>query len=186
MMVGALVGRRSAGFARAVRCGAGLAVAGLLVAAAGALAAAHFRPGALYVGKSSACGSTVPGTTCMFRFRASTDGRSLRFDGKTVIDTWGCRGGGGEALLGGKARDATPIPLIRLRADGTLHGSVGYVLRPTSAPPEHYTSTVTGHLSRAGKAAVITFHISFNSSRSPCATQPVTITEPGNAVGGPR
>ena len=163
-----------------------MAIAGLLVAAAGALAAAHFRPGALYTGKDSACGSRVPGTTCMFRFRASTDGGSLRFDGKTVIDTWGCRGGGGEALLGGKAKDATPIPLISLRANGTLHGSAGYVLRPTSAPPEHYRSTVTGHLSRAGKGAVIIFHISFNSSRSPCATQPVTITEPGNALGGPR
>lgn len=156
----------------------------LLVTAAGAFAAAHFRPGALYTGKGAACGSTVPGTTCVFRFRASSDGRSLRFVGQTVIDGWGCRGGGGEALLGGKARNATPIPLLRLRTGGSLYGSVGYVLRPTSAPPEHYTSTVTGHLSRAGRAAVITFHISSPSAR-PCATQPVMLTESGTAVGGP-
>ena len=185
-MVGALFGRRSTGFARAVRSGAGLAIVGLLVAAASALAAAHFRPGAVYTGKTSACGSTIPGTTCIVRFRASTDGRSLGFDGKTVIDTWGCRGGGGEALLGGKARGATPIPLLGLRADGTLYGSVGYVLRPTSAPPEQFTSTVTGHLARAGKAAVVTFHNALKSGRSPCATQPVTITEQGNGLGGPR
>lgn len=176
---------RGGALLRAPRRGAALAIAGLLVGAAGALAATHLRPGALYTGKDSQCGSSVPGTTCVFRFRASNDGMSLRFAGKTVIDSWGCRGGGGEALLGGEAKGATPIPLIKLSKDGTLHGSVGYVLRPSGAPPAHYTSTVTGHMSRAGKTAVITFHVSLNSGRSPCSTQPVTLAERGSAVGGP-
>jgi hypothetical protein len=180
-------GRISRGRAllRAPRRGAALAIAGLLVAAAGALAATQLRPGALYTGKDSQCGSSVPGTTCVFRFRASKDGLSLRFAGKTVIDSWGCRGGGGEALLGGETKGATPIPVIRLSRGGSLHGSVGYVLRPTGAPPAHYTSTVTGHISRAGKTAVIIFHISSNSSRFSCSTQPVTIAERGSAVGAP-
>jgi hypothetical protein len=172
-------GRISRGGAllRAPRRAAALAIAGLLATAAGALAATHLRPGALYTGKDSQCGSSVPGTTCVFRFRASKDGLSLRFAGKTVIDSWGCRGGGGEALLGGEAKGATPIPLVRLSKGGTLHGSVGYVVRATGAPPAHYTSTVTGRISTTGKTAVITLHVSFNSSRSPCSTQPVRIAE---------
>ena len=185
-MLGASGGRTSQPWAslRAPRRGAVLAIVGLLVAGASALAAAHFRSGALYAGKDADCGSSVPGTTCVFKFRASTDGRSLRFVGKTVIDTWGCGNGGGEALLGGKARFATPIPLVKLSNDGTLHGSMGYVFRPTGAPPEHNTSRVTGHISRAGKAAVITFHMSSSSSSRSCSTLPVMITEPGSALGG--
>lgn len=174
-------GRISRGRAslRAPSRGAALAIAGLLVAAAGAVAATHLRSGALYTGKDAQCGSSVPGTTCVFRFRASKDGLSLRFAGETVIDSWGCRGGGGEALLGGEAQGATPIPRIKLSKGGTLNGSVGYVLRPTGAPPTHYTSTVTGRITRVGKAAVITFHISLDSNRSPCSTPPVTVAVRG-------
>ena len=157
-----------------------VAFAAMLVPAAVAFAAARLKPRALYTGKSSACGSTVAGTTCVFRFRASADGRSLRFVGKTVIDTWGCRGGGGEALLGGELRNArpTPIPVVKVKANGALYGTVGYTLRPTMAPPAHYTSTVTGHLAKAGKATVITFHNIYHSNQGnvPCATRPVTLT----------
>jgi hypothetical protein len=163
-----------------IRRSMGVASAAMLVAAAGALAAGTLKPGALYTGKSSACGSSVAGTTCVFRFRASADGRSLRFVGKTVIDTWRCRGGGGEALLGGTLKNAkpTPIPVVRVRANGALYGSVGYTLRPTGAPPAHYTSSVTGHLANAGREAVITFHNVYRSSHGnqPCATQPATLT----------
>lgn len=179
-MVGALARRGPGGLAGTVCRGTGLAVAGLLLAAAAALAAAQFRPGASYTGKSAACGSTVRGTTCGFSFRASADGQSLRFVGKTVIDTWGCRGGGGEALLGGKVKFATPIPVVSVRADGTLHGSVGYVFRPTGALPERITSSVTGRLSPGGKSAVITFHMTSKSARSPCVTRPVTIAVHGS------
>lgn len=168
---------------RASRRGVVVAIAGLLLAATGALAVAHLRPGALYTGRDAQCGSSVRGTTCVFKFRAGENGRSLRFVGTTVIDTWGCRGGGGEALLGGRADGATPLPVIRLGRNGKLHGSVAFVLHPTGAPPQHYTSSVTGHISRAGKAAVLTFQIAFGSSRSPCTTQPVTVTDGGPGLG---
>jgi hypothetical protein len=169
----------SSGAARAGRRGAALALVALLATAAAALAAAHFRPGAAYTGRDGYCSSRVPGTTCMFKFRASRDGLSLRFVGKTVIDAWGCRGGGGEALLGGEAKYATPIPLVKVQANGKLYGSGSYVLRPTHAAPDHYNATVTGHLAKSGRTAVITFHNTYISSsgNQPCATQPVTLTE---------
>lgn len=157
---------------------AALAVIGLLVAAAGALAAARFTHGALYTGRS--CSSSgLPRTTCVFKFRASNDGRSLRFVGATVVDTWRCKGGGGEALLGGEVKGATPIPRVQLRASGKLYGSVNYVLRRTQGPPARYKSTVTGHLANAGKAAVVTFHNTHVSSsgNQSCATQSVTLTK---------
>ena len=161
-----------------VRRAAVLAVIGLLVAAAGALAAARFTHGALYTGRS--CSSSgIPRTTCVFKFRASNDGRSLRFVGATVVDTWRCKGGGGEALLGGEVKGATPIPRVQLRANGKLYGSVNYVLRPTQGAPARYTSTVTGHVAKAGKSAVVTFHNTYisGSGNQPCATQPVTLTK---------
>lgn len=153
------------------------ALALILVVAAEALAAARLHPGALYVGKDSDCGSNVRGTTCVFRFRAGQDGRSLKFVGKTVIDTWGCRGGGGEALLGGELKFATPIPLVEVRANGTLHGSHSYVVRPSVGAPNHYVSSVSGHLAKGGETVVITFHNVYLSSHGnePCVTQPVTL-----------
>lgn len=151
----------------------------ILVVAADALAAARLQPGALYVGKDSDCASNVRGTTCMFRFRAGHDGRSLKFVGKTVIDTWGCRNGGGEALLGGELKFATPIPLVEVRANGTLHGSHRYVVRPSVGAPNHYVSSVSGHVAKGGRTAVITFHNVYVSSHGsePCATQPVTLNK---------
>jgi hypothetical protein len=170
--------RGSSGAARAVRRGAALTLAALLPTAAAALAAAQFRPGATYAGQDSYCSSHVPGTTCLFKFRASGDGLSLRFVGKTVIDAWRCRGGGGEALLGGEAKGATPIPLVKVQAMGKLYGSSSYILRPTQGPANHYKVTVTGHLTKSGRTAVITFHNTYISSseNQRCATQPVTLT----------
>lgn len=170
--------RGSSGAARAVRRGAALALVALLATAAAALGAAHFRPAATYTGRDSACSSRVPRTTCVFKFRASRDGLTLRFVGKTVIDTWGCRGGGGEALLGGEVKGATPIPLVKVQANGKLSGSGSYIFRPTQAPPEHYKVTVTGQLAKSARTAVITFHNTYISSSGnrPCATQPVTLT----------
>lgn len=157
-----------------------LALAGLLLAAGSALAAAHLRSGALYTGKDSDCGSSVPGTTCVFKFRAAKNGMSLRFVGKSVIDTWGCQGGGGEAILGGKVKGATPIPLIKVGKTGKLLGRVSFVVRPTGAPPQHETVTVTGHLTHAGKGAVITIHLITHYAGSPCKIQPVTLTQRGS------
>lgn len=177
-MVGKPASRRVVAVRWPVRRAAALAVAVLLVGAAGALAAAQFAPGALYTGRS--CSSSgLPRTTCVFKFDASNDGRSLRFVGATVVDTWRCNGGGGEALLGGEVKGATPIPRVQLRANGKLYGSVSYVLRRTQGAPARYTSTVTGHLVHAGRSAVVTFHNTYISSRGnqPCATQPVTLTK---------
>lgn len=168
----------SRGAARAVRRGVALAFVALGVMAAAALAAAHFRPGATYTGRDSYCSSRVPRTTCTFKFRASPDGLSLRFVGTTVIDAWGCRGGGGEALLGGEVKGATPIPLVKVQANRRLYGSGNYVLQPTQGPPHHYKVTVTGKLGKSARTAVITFHNTYISSNGnqPCATQPVTLT----------
>lgn len=170
--------RGSCGGARAVRRGVALALIALLATAAAALAAARFRPAATYTGRDSYCSSRVPRTTCMFKFRASPDGQSLRFVGTTVIDAWGCSGGGGEALLGGEVKGATPIPLVKVRANGKLYGSDSYVFRPTQAPPDHYEVTVTGQLAKSARTAVITFHNTYISSggNRPCTTQPVTLT----------
>jgi hypothetical protein len=165
--------------ARVFRRGTAMALAALLATATAALAAAHFRPRAVYTGQVSGCSASgIPDTTCAFKFRASRDGRSLRFAGQTVIDTWRCPGGGGEALLGGRANGATPIPLVKVRKNGKLYGSASYTLRPTQAPPEHFKVTVTGDLAKSGKTAVIRFHetdVSGGGNR-PCATQPVTLT----------
>jgi hypothetical protein len=167
----------SKGAARAVRRGTALALVALLITGAAALAAAQFRPGATYTGRDSYCSSRVPGTTCVFRFRASRDGLSLRFVGKTVIDAWGCGAGGGEALLGGEAKYRTPIPLVKVRPKGKLYGSVSYVFTPTAAAPERLKVTVTGQLAESGRTATITLHQTSSSSSGNrgCATQPVTL-----------
>jgi hypothetical protein len=177
-MEGERANRRARGVRRPLGRAAALAVTGFLVVVAGALAAAGFTPGALYAGRGCSS-SAIPRTTCVFKFRASNDGRSLRFAGATVVDTWRCNGGGGEALLGGVVKDATPIPRVQLRANGKLFGSVNYVLRRTQGAPLRYRSTVTGRLSNAGNAAVVTFHNTYLSSsgNQPCATQPVTLTK---------
>jgi hypothetical protein len=161
-----------------LRRAAGLAVAGVLVAAAGAMAAARLTPGALYTGRS--CSSSgLPRTTCVFKFRAASDGRSLQFVGPTVIDTWRCHGGGGEALLGGEHKGAAPIPRVKLQANGKLFGSVNYVLPRTHSAPARYKSTVTGHLANHGESAVVTFHDTYISSsgNQPCVTEPVTLAK---------
>ena len=101
-----------------------LAVLVVLVAASSALAAAHFRAGASYTGKT--CQSTqVKGTTCVYRFRASSNGTTLKFVGTTGVTGWGCNGGGGEALLGGKHEGADALPVIKVQPKGTLYGSAG-------------------------------------------------------------
>src|SRR5690242_16599281 len=101
------------------------ALGGAAYASTHATAAVHFVPGALYTGKTCATPPGLPHTGCTFDFRASADGSSLRFTGITVIDSWRCKGGGGEALIGGKAKGATPVPLVRVRATGALYGSLG-------------------------------------------------------------
>jgi hypothetical protein len=148
--VGRVVGRSGA-----------LALA-LLLATGVALAATHFAKGAVYTGRSCRGDAGLPGATCVYKFRASRDGLTLRFVGKTVVSTWICHGGGGEALIGGKLNGAAPVPLVKLRSNGTLYGSAGHAGTKVA---------VTGKLTHAGKTAVITFH------RGQCVVRGVTLTK---------
>jgi hypothetical protein len=139
-----------------------LAVAALLVAAGGAAAAVRVTVGAAYTGKSSGCQrAATPGTTCSFTFRASRNGWALRFVGPTVVSSWNCRQGGGEALLGGKANGNDPVPLVKLRPNGTLYGHAG------SGPSK---VAVSGHIAEAGTKVVITFHLVSQHCVSPRET----------------
>lgn len=173
---------RAHGRATRLLCrGVALALSAALLVTASAFAAVSLKSGAIYTGKSPSCSEgAIAGTTCVFKFRASGNGRSLQFIGKPVVDGWGCGAGGGEALLGGKLKSSTPtpIPLAKIHANGSLSGSVSYVMRPTAGPVSHYKSSVTGHLSNGGKAVVITFRNTLTSGHTsqPCATQPVTLS----------
>jgi hypothetical protein len=133
------IGRRSGALATTV----------LLVVTAAALAVVRFAPSALYTGKSCSSLTGLPGATCTMKFRASRDGKTLRYVGETAVSTWGCKGGGGEALLGGKLRGADPIPELTVRPTRAIYGSTGTGARRI---------TVTGTLAKGGRSAVITFH----------------------------
>jgi hypothetical protein len=164
-----MVGRTLRVFGRCTRLvgrGAPLIVVALLAVAAGALAAAHLKPGALYTGESPLCKAVVnpgPGLSCTFRFHASQDGRSLHPFGESVISSWGCHGGGGEALLGGSAKGHDLIPVLSVDSNGAVRGSAGHGSSKV---------TVSGHLANAGKAADITFHL----VNQGCVSPRVTIT----------
>jgi hypothetical protein len=152
----------------------GLTLLGALILASAAQSstrvtgAVHFVPGALYSGKTCTTPGGIPHTGCAFKFRASADGASLRFVGITVVDSWRCNGGGGEALLGGKVRGATPIPLVRVRATGALYGSVG---------TGSHRSAVTGKLAAGGRSAQIVFHS--GTAAYACHTNAVTLRAAG-------
>jgi hypothetical protein len=98
----------------------------------------------------------------VYKFRASRDGLTLRFVGKTVISTWICHGGGGEALIGGTLQGAAPVPLVKVRSNGTLYGSAARAGNKV---------TITGKLTHAGKTVVITFH------QGQCVVPGVTLTK---------
>jgi len=158
-----------------VRWGTALLLTLMFVAATGAAlgtSEAGLKPGALYTSAAKTCTGIPADTTCVFKFRASSDGRSLQFVGKTAVDTWHCNGGGGEAFLGGKFKDATPIPPVKLSTGGTLYSS----LLATSSSGNKYTVKVTGHIANGGAAAVLTFHSIPVSGTVKCATPPVTLT----------
>jgi len=145
--------------------GSVLATAALLVPAGAANAAVHLSSESAYTGRSTACPHPKPaGTTCVFRFRASSNGYALRFHGKTAISSWECRNGGGEALLGGKVAGSYRVPLLILQSDGKLLGTVGHGARRVS---------VTGHIAEAGSKVVLRFHL----ARGHCVTPKVTLIE---------
>jgi len=134
------VGRRSGALATIL----------LLVVTAVALAGVRFAPRAVYTGKSCSSISGLPGATCTMKFRASRDGKTLRYVGETAVSTWISKGGGGEALLGGKVKGATPVPELSVRSTRAIYGSTGTGGKRV---------TVTGKLAKGGRSAVITFHM---------------------------
>jgi hypothetical protein len=157
---------------RVTRRAFALALVGGLIAAGGALAAVRLTTGAAYTGKSSACqGPKLPGTTCVFSFRASHNGFGLRFVGPTVVSRWTCRHGGGQALLGGKVQGNDPVPSLILNANGELQGNAG------SGPNK---VAVTGHIAEAGTKVTLKFHLVHQH----CVTPRVTLIEGVVAQGG--
>lgn len=150
---------------RLARRGAALATAALLIPAGSALAQVHLSAGSFYSGKSTACHRpTTPGTRCVFTFRASHGGFALRLVGATVVSTWECRHGGGQALLGGKASGNVPVPLLSLQADGKLSGAGGTGRQKIA---------VSGHIAEAGTKVVLRFHLVHQH----CVTPKVTLFE---------
>jgi hypothetical protein len=107
---------------------------------------AHPVPGALYTGNSGVCAANIS-RQCMFKFRVSTDGRTLRFVKRgQAISVWACRGGGGEAVFGGKY--GYRIPLAGIRSDGTFSGAGGHGFRRLR---------ITGSFTGSGRTAVLKF-----------------------------
>jgi hypothetical protein len=142
-----------------------VAIAALLLPASAALAGVHLSSGSAYTGRSSACPHPkVPGTTCIFKFHASQNGYGLRFVGKTVVSSWTCRKGGGEALLGGKVSGNDPVPLLVLGSDGKLQGRAGH--GPTRV-------TAAGHIAEAGTKVVVRLRLVHQH----CVTPKITLIE---------
>jgi len=99
----------------------------------------------------------------VYKFRASENGATLKFVGTTVITGWGCNGGGGEALLGGKHDGADALPVIKVKPTGALYGTAGKGDTEVS---------VTGHLAGSGTTATVTFHL----TNEGCRTDPVKLS----------
>ena len=151
------------------------AVAGTALAAL----SPHLRAGALYTGRSTVCGHPPSGETCTFAFRATSTGLAMQFVGKTVVDVYGCPGGGGEALLGGKATGANPVPVIKVLTRGRLYGAVRYSTTvPTTHATYHYEETAMGSITHGGASASVTFHNIYlqQSGNIVCATPSVRLT----------
>ncbi len=135
---------------------AAMALAALVCLAAAASATALFTPGATYRGRSVTCGpgasgkSPVTGTVCFFVYRANKAGTSLTPADATVLSTWRCHGGGGEAQLGGRAKYADPLPVITVGANRALRGSAGHGQKRV---------TVTGSLSANGMTLTLVVHL---------------------------
>jgi len=156
---------RSGGVGRGVaRRSTALAVAALLVGGSAASAATGFRFSALYTGRTCKGSTGLKGTTCVFRFRASRDGLTLRFVGDTVVSSWICKRGGGEALIGGEHYGAEPVPVLHVKSNGAIYGSARSGTKKTI--------TVEGQLAGNGRTATITFHLANPS----CASPKVTLT----------
>jgi len=101
------------------------AIVGTVVVALPAVAlAVHPVAGALYTGNSGKCSPSIA-PQCVFKFRVSSDKKTLRFVKKSkAISSWVCQGGGGEAIFGSGTNEY-PIPPAHIHANGSFAGSGG-------------------------------------------------------------
>jgi hypothetical protein len=125
-------------------------------------------------------GSGIPGhcaapkgLSCTLVFRVSGDGRTMSFVSKRdVIGAWGCHGGGGEAILGTKKNPygpGTPVPLLRIHANGTFRGSARF--GPTG---KQGTVVATGGFTGSGRTASIKFTL--DPGPHSCVNGPLKLT----------
>lgn len=135
-----------------------VALAGVSLAGLAAVAlAAHPVRGALYTGNSGVCAATIK-QQCVFVFRVSHDGRTLRFVKKgKAISSWACRGGGGEAVFG-SGKYEYRIPTAGIRSNGTFSGSGGRGSRAL---------LITGSFTGSGKTAVLKFALPEQQCHTP-------------------
>jgi hypothetical protein len=114
---------------------------------AGAALAAHPVPGALYIGNSGKCAASIS-QQCVFKFRVSSDAKTLLYVKKTkAISVWECQGGGGEAVFGSGQYDYT-IPSAHIHSDGSFSGADGSGARKL---------VITGSFTGSGDTAALKF-----------------------------
>src|ERR1700722_1860392 len=86
--------------------------------------AAHPVAGAVYTGNSGKCAAQIR-QQCVYKFRVSSDARTLRYIKKSkAVSLWECRGGGGEAIFGSGKYDYR-IPTAQIHSNGTFSGTSG-------------------------------------------------------------
>jgi hypothetical protein len=108
---------------------------------------AHPVHGALYTGNSGKCAASIR-EQCVFKFRVSSDGRTLRFvKPGEAISSWQCQGGGGEAIFGSRKYDYR-IPSARIRSNGAFSGAGGAGSRRLR---------IVGSFTGSGKTAMLKF-----------------------------
>jgi len=108
---------------------------------------AHAVAGATYTGNSGKCATSIR-QQCLFKFRVSSNGQTLRYVKKgTAISSWTCQGGGGEAVFGSGPND-TRIPAAHIRASGAFSGHRG---------TGTHLVRITGSFSKSGKRATLKF-----------------------------
>ena len=141
---------------------------------AGAALAANPMPGGVYEGSGILGHCAAPrGLSCSLVFRVSGDGRTMRFvSRKDVIGAWGCHLGGGEAILGTHKNPyapGTPVPLLRIRANGTFRGSAQF-----GPAGKRGTLVATGGFTGSGRTASIKFTL--DPGPHSCVIGPLKLT----------
>jgi len=149
-----------------------LVVVLLLVAGWASALAASPKAGGLYQGTELGCSAASPGYTCVFLFRVSSNGRSMRFVAThNVTGAWACHGGGGEAILGPytKPLHGQPVPLLSIGADGTFTGKQTF-----GSGQAKGSVSASGRFTGTGTTATITFTL--DPGPRSCVNGPVKLS----------